>query len=72
MLDLAFSVKDAINGEETVMKYIVNCLLALCVFVIASPVAVNAAEPTDGGAGGQAGGGQGQPYRAKPAVAEKV
>ncbi len=35
------------------MKYIVNCLLALCVFVIASPVAVNAAEPTDGGAGGQ-------------------
>ncbi|HCO47158.1 MAG TPA: pectate lyase, partial [Erythrobacter sp.] len=53
MLDLAFSVKDAINGEETVMKYIVNCLLALCVFVIASPVAVNAAEPTDGGAGGQ-------------------
>ncbi|HAN87734.1 MAG TPA: pectate lyase, partial [Erythrobacter sp.] len=53
MLDLAFAVKDAINGEETVMKYIVNCLLALCVFVIASPVAVNAAEPTDGGAGGQ-------------------
>ena len=35
------------------MRYFANCLLALCLFLIASPAIVQAADPTDGGSGGE-------------------